>query len=83
MFRSCSWLHHPVATPEKVPRVYTLYFELEPSPTPTPLALSRTGSARGVTFAIMRAASSGKGGAYLLGLLAKIKCSICSYQLNF
>ena len=25
----------------------------------------------------------GGGGAYLLGLLAKIKCSICSYQLNF
>ncbi len=27
--------------------------------------------------------STGGAPSYLLGLLAKIKCSICSYQLNF
>ena len=43
-----------------------------------PLALPIQKSTGASVFRV----TSGPGQAYLLGLLAKIKCSICSYQLN-
>ena len=57
-------------------------------PLPPLVSISHRGPGRAPRHRLAEASLHPRGpgpghGAYLLGLLAKIKCSICSYQLNF